>query len=583
MDTVEVQSVHFVDEGGRALCPGHHIAFDNTAKLEQLYVGARVVVKCQDETFRPAILAELPSRKNRLRFLVFLDDHIPVYIGLPFLHLVCRPFMEGDEIEMTKEELQKWIRAKVKENDLFSTHVQEKYDLLQSLLERRQSQAAHLQNLYKSVAACEVIVKKQYSLLGWEYKDTVSDDDDGITPPSPRQVPGSPTRNAPLLLEDSEKVYKVNGKKVSISLKRQPAVVLTRLSPREIRSYRPTPQDHDREDESLNNLSSDSRWEPDNDSSDLNYSTSSYNTGSNKRRKVDQKDKKTAKRHATPQARTNAGATSNAGKTSTPPADTNEETPVSTVPTLPQSSHKAAKTQDPPSVQEEKIIVNMNVLARKRDATWQQGKIVEIVTKEGGRLKYKVSLEKGKILVSGHHIAFVCMPKVEQLFVGARVVVKCNSKEPQFFPGIVAELPNRINHMRFLVFLDNKTPVYVGLPLLHLVCKPMTDPLDDIKNEAHKNFLKEYIKNWPYPPQTKYKLRQIINAELGGVQQKCEVQVVDCSLIQVVFQVNQQKEWIYRGSSRLEHMINMRKQLESKKDGMKNKSTAANVSSKMAH
>lgn len=31
---------------------------------------------------------------------------------------------------------------------------------------------------FRSVAACEVIVKKQYSLLGLEYRDTDSDDDD---------------------------------------------------------------------------------------------------------------------------------------------------------------------------------------------------------------------------------------------------------------------------------------------------------------------------------------------------------------------------------------------------------------------
>lgn len=36
---------------------------------------------------------------------------------------------------------------------------------------------------FRSVAACEATVKKLYSLLGWEYKDTDSDadDDDDIT------------------------------------------------------------------------------------------------------------------------------------------------------------------------------------------------------------------------------------------------------------------------------------------------------------------------------------------------------------------------------------------------------------------
>lgn len=57
------------EEKGKSLVSGHHIAFDTTPKLEQLYVGARVVVRCQDNKFRfrPAVLAELPSRKNRLR------------------------------------------------------------------------------------------------------------------------------------------------------------------------------------------------------------------------------------------------------------------------------------------------------------------------------------------------------------------------------------------------------------------------------------------------------------------------------------------------------------------------------------
>lgn len=60
---------------------GHHIAYNSTPKLEQLYVGARVAVACHehDNVFRPGILAELPSRKNRLRFvydLVFTPSSI---------------------------------------------------------------------------------------------------------------------------------------------------------------------------------------------------------------------------------------------------------------------------------------------------------------------------------------------------------------------------------------------------------------------------------------------------------------------------------------------------------------------------
>lgn len=41
--------------------------------------------------------AFINALKNVLisRFLVFMDDHIPVYVGLPLLHLVCRPCKFG--------------------------------------------------------------------------------------------------------------------------------------------------------------------------------------------------------------------------------------------------------------------------------------------------------------------------------------------------------------------------------------------------------------------------------------------------------------------------------------------------------
>lgn len=65
----------------------------------------------------------------------------------------------------------------------------------------------------------------------------------------------------------------------------------------------------------------------------------------------------------------------------------------------------------------------------------------------------------------------------------------------------------------------------------------MEDNLEDIPDGPHKYFIKQYLKDWPYPPLTQYKVGQSFNAELNGVLERCEVQVVDCSLVQVVFQV----------------------------------------------
>ncbi|CAG5886461.1 unnamed protein product [Menidia menidia] len=189
---------------------------------------------------------------------------------------------------------------------------------------------------------------------------------------------------------------------------------------------------------------------------------------------------------------------------------------------------------------------------------------------EDGRLKYKVSFEeKGKCLVSGHHIAFDTRPKVEQLYVGARVVVRCQNNKFRFRPGILAELPSRKNQFRFLVFMDDHTPVYVGLPLFHLVCRPLDDVLDDLPDGPHKCFMKQYLKDWPYPRLNKYRPGQSFNVELNGAQQRCEVLVVDCSLIQIVFQENQRREWIFRGSMRLEHIarfLELKEREEAKDD-----------------
>lgn len=127
--------------------------------------------------------------------------------------------------------------------------------------------------------------------------------------------------------------------------------------------------------------------------------------------------------------------------------------------------------------------------------------------------------EKGKCVVSGHHIAFDSRPKVEQLCVGTRVVVRCQNNKFRFRPGILAELPSRKNQFRFrlkektlkasqqassdsdpfsvfgrfLVFVDDHTPVYVGLPLFHLVCRPCEFKLFSVLSRSSRLGLKDQI------------------------------------------------------------------------------------------
>lgn len=55
--------------------------------------------------------------------------------------------MDGREIEMSREELQSWISDKVKKTQLVSSDTMEKCSKLQSLLQRREEQAANLLKL----------------------------------------------------------------------------------------------------------------------------------------------------------------------------------------------------------------------------------------------------------------------------------------------------------------------------------------------------------------------------------------------------------------------------------------------------
>ncbi|XP_047460104.1 histone-lysine N-methyltransferase SETDB1-B-like [Mugil cephalus] len=326
----------------------------------------------------------------------------------------------------------------------------------------------------------------------------------------------------------------------SLNLIKRPVVVLTRLPEYKLSILRPpTPQQFYSEDESLSSSDSDMQWEPGNNSSDSDFSLSNSK----------QKSPKLSK--------------SNTARSPATPVSSSHSKVAEVKPVPPPLAQSSQDTITRPNLPEKEIKVDMVVLARKRATRWQKGKILDIITKEDGRLKYKVSFEeKGKSLVSGHHIAFTNTPKLEELFIGARVVVQCQETKFSYRPAILAELPGRKNRLRFLVFLDDHTSFYVGLPAIHLVCRPLQDVLSNLPDGPHKSFMKQYLSDWPYPRLTQYKPGYTVNVDLNGVYRCCNVEAVDCSLMQIVFQESQQKEWIYRGSVRLDHVAKFLEQKE---------------------
>ncbi|XP_013860509.1 histone-lysine N-methyltransferase SETDB1-A [Austrofundulus limnaeus] len=354
-------------------------------------------------------------------------------------------------------------------------------------------------------------------------------------------------------------------------LKKRAVVLLTRLPEFTISALRPpTPQQFYSETESHLSSDSDKQWEPDSDSdSDFDIS---------KKKQKTPKFKKSLLKHTPPPQKTNINSHSSCGNSTSSGSSSNnnnstnsnssssnsnstnnnnnsvtEGGPIIVSSAFAHSSTETTKVR--PDLPEVEVKVGMTVLARRRAMLWQRGKVLEIVTKDDGRVKYKVNFEeKGKSLVSGHHIALDRPPKLEELYVGARVIIQSLDDESSFQPGILSELPSRKNRLRFLIFLDDHSVLYVSLPALHLVCRPLDDTLEDILDNTHKSFMKQYLKNWPFPHLTHYKMGQSINVDVNGVLAKCTVDAVDCSLMQVTFEENGQKDWVHRGSIRLEHM-----------------------------
>jgi len=131
-------------------------------------------------------------------------------------------------------------------------------------------------------------------------------------------------------------------------------------------------------------------------------------------------------------------------------------------------------------------------------------------------------------------------------------------------------------------------------PSPRLCCVAVEDPAADIAGDAHRRFIGEYLKLWPQPPMAHFIEGHTLNVECDGVQKTCKVLKTDYSLMQVCFPVSLQfstctcvfgiliagltvecacllqhqhsghKEWIYRGSMRLEHLVAMKKVLQRK-------------------
>ncbi|XP_063803114.1 histone-lysine N-methyltransferase SETDB1 isoform X2 [Pseudophryne corroboree] len=88
------------DNKGKSLLSGNHVAYDYHPATEKLLVGSRVVAKYKDGNqvwLYAGIVAEPPSNKNKMRFLIFFDDGYASYVTQSELYPICRPLSKSWE------------------------------------------------------------------------------------------------------------------------------------------------------------------------------------------------------------------------------------------------------------------------------------------------------------------------------------------------------------------------------------------------------------------------------------------------------------------------------------------------------
>uniref|UniRef100_A0A8C2JLJ8 [histone H3]-lysine(4) N-trimethyltransferase n=1 Tax=Cyprinus carpio TaxID=7962 RepID=A0A8C2JLJ8_CYPCA len=244
--------------------------------------------------------------------------------------------------------------------------------------------------------------------------------------------------------------------------------------------------------------------------------------------------------------------------------DDESSSDASAEPSSPAGSSKSSSESSKQQGQKEiKLKVGNAVLGKRAHNLWSKGTVQDVQTEEGGR-RYKVEFKSGKEMVlPAYHVASLQPPILKDLFIGCRVVASSKDDEGKasFNAGVLVELPERKNRMRFLVFFDDGHAAYLALPELHLVCKQLKKVWKDIEDEKFQLQVKEYLRVYPNPIAVVLRVGQDTRAIRDGEFESCTVLQLDGSLIQICFKKDKQKEWIYKGSDKLEHIVNIKQRL----------------------
>ena len=204
---------------------------------------------------------------------------------------------------------------------------------------------------------------------------------------------------------------------------------------------------------------------------------------------------------------------------------------------------------------------------------WKTADVVDIVP--GTETKYKLrfeTLRQDKCAssyiktLSGKHLAYE-FPASVRLQVGTRIIGIYNDNQQidehqpsqpggEYYSGIVAEPPKAMNKHRYLVFFDDGYASYISHKDIRVMCRQTeSNSTSGVWDDIHPNsrdFIKKYLLQYPERPMVRLIQGQIVRTEWEGSWWYTRVEAVDASLVKLIFHVNNRKESIYRGSTRLE-------------------------------
>jgi histone-lysine N-methyltransferase SETDB1 len=126
-----------------------------------------------------------------------------------------------------------------------------------------------------------------------------------------------------------------------------------------------------------------------------------------------------------------------------------------------------------------------------------------------------------------------------------------------------------MNRHRYLIFFDDGYASYIRHDDLRVVCKQSPNVWEDVHANS-RDFISKYLMQYPERPMVKLTVEQVVRTEWEGSWWFTKVEEVDASLVRLLFHVNNHREWVYRGSTRLGPLyLEMQEQKKRNESGMR--------------